>query len=98
MGQEDLLARNNLPDWHVNASEVQQWRRTFAVNQFTHRMHIIVLTHKRWLPAVLAEAGFFKSNGEVKKNRKDLWRELPEGFHLERVKFKWCELDVVVCP
>lgn len=37
---------------------------------------IDLFTEERFLPKILVEIGFFKSNGEVRRNRPDLVREL----------------------
>ena len=46
-------------------------------------------TDVTWLPHALVEAGFFPSGSEVKRNRKDLWRDLVSG---ETIKLKWAEV------
>lgn len=55
---------------------------------------IEVETSEAWLPLVLSTLGFFESNGQVKKNRPDLWREL-EGNAI--IDFPWCEVFIRLC-
>jgi hypothetical protein len=53
--------------------------------------HNIVETDETWTPLILSQCGFFKSNGEVKKNRGDLWRDLVDG---ETIKLKWGDITI----
>jgi hypothetical protein len=51
------------------------------VNRNTPISHVVIKisTEEKWLPQVLTDLDFFKSNSEVKRNRPDLWRELIPG-------------------
>jgi hypothetical protein len=50
--------------------------------------HVIIKisTEEKWLPQILTNLNFFSSNSEVKKNRKDLWREINGDCFIE---FPW---------
>lgn len=54
-------------------------------------VNVVLHTSEKWLPLILSQAGFFPSNGEVKRNRPDLWREVSHG---EVVSLKWAEIRV----
>ena len=55
---------------------------------------LTIETDETWLPAALAQTGFFASNGQVKKNRPDFWRDLIPG---EIIKIgKWAVIEIVV--
>ena len=47
---------------------------------------------EKWLPQVLTDHGFFPSNGQVRKNRPDLWRELESG--VTTISFPWAFIHV----
>jgi hypothetical protein len=51
-----------------------------------------VRTDETWLPQILSHVGFFSSNGEVKRNRSDLWRDLVPG---ETVELRWADITIV---
>lgn len=49
-------------------------------------------TDETWLPNVLVQAGFFSSGGQVKKNRKDLWRDI--DLNGETVALSWAKIRI----
>lgn len=62
-------------------------------NQSITYIKIEIETNDTWLPQILTDTGFFPSNGQCKKNRFDLWRELEEpGVYL--VEFPWADVTV----
>lgn len=49
---------------------------------------INIFTHERFLPKILVDAGFFKSNGEIRRQRSDLVHTFPDNefsFHIIRI-------------
>lgn len=61
-------------------------------NSLVIRVDFVLHTSETWLPLVLSQAGFFPSNGEVKRSRPDLWRDV---IHGETIKLKWANIRIV---
>ena len=55
------------------------WRDWVKRNSAIKGVNIIIHTNETWMPLVLSQTGFFVSNGQVKKNRPDLWRDVEHG-------------------
>ncbi len=68
------------------------WRQVVKNNARIEHVVFTIHTSETWLPTILRDAGFFPSNSEVKKNRKDLWRDVEHG---ETVKLSWAR--VLIC-
>lgn len=62
-------------------------------NQGIDFIIVDVITSNKWLPQILTDIGLFPSNGQVKKNRPDLWREL--STERTSVEFPWCQLNII---
>lgn len=75
----------------VTKPGVETWRGVVKSNPGT-RAQLNMQTDKTWLPHALVEAGFFKSGGEVKRNRPDLWRDVTPVDFFET---DWADVDVV---
>lgn len=71
---------------------IHVWHTTVKNNDSIVGIDFVLHTSEAWLPLVLSQAGFFPSNGEVKRNRPDLWREVQHG---ETVKLKWARISIV---
>ena len=74
--------------------EVDDWRQIVKNNRPIHFVTFVLVTRETWLPLILSQAGFFPSNGEVKRNRPDFWRDVnPEG---ETVSIgKWADIRII---
>lgn len=69
---------------------VETWRAVVKNNRGFH-INFELESDETWLPKILSEAGFFPSNSEVRKNRKDLWRDRE---YIDVVKLKWATIKV----
>lgn len=47
---------------------------------------IELITEERFLPKILVQLGIFKSNGEVKRNRPELFKELNDLDFIDFIK------------
>lgn len=72
--------------------EVEDWRDIQRNNRSVGAIPFSLITSETWLPLILSQAGFFKSNGEVKKNRPEFWRDVVDG---ETITIgKWARIKV----
>jgi hypothetical protein len=79
--------------WHGENAEFVKCGRDIVKNNAPISAAIFVVhTNEKWLPQVLTDCGFFPSNSEVKRNRKDLWREVASGR--EKITLSWAEITV----
>lgn len=53
--------------------------------------NVVLHTSETWLPAILSQVGFFTSNGEVKRNRPDFWRD---AIDKEIVELSWARIEI----
>jgi hypothetical protein len=53
----------------------------------------ILHTDETWLPLVLSQIGFFTSNGEVKRNKPEFWRDVVHG---ETINLSWARVMICV--
>lgn len=74
--------------------EVEDWRQIVKNNRRISFITFVLWTNETWLPLILSQAGFFPSNGEVKKNRPDFWRDVnPDG---EEIAIgKWANIRII---
>lgn len=71
---------------------INDWRRVVKNNSEIHGIDFLLVTDQTWLPRIMAEAGFFESGSQCKKNRPDLWRDLVDG---EWFSFGgWCRIRI----
>lgn len=74
------------------ADDVGLWRNIVKNNKRGIKsVPFFIVTNETWLPNVLVQTGFFPSGNMVKKNRKDLWRDL---IHQEIVKLSWAQIRI----
>lgn len=83
-----MTTRIMFPDFGSLA--VADWRQIKRNNRgIKSKIDFEIWTTETWLPLILSQAGFFPSNGEVKKNRPDCWRDLVPG---ETVELGWASV------
>lgn len=71
--------------------DLENWRKIVQNNDCVVGIDFVLHTSETWLPLVLSQTGFFPSNGEVKRNRPDLWRNVIQG---EIIKLKWARIRI----
>lgn len=71
---------------------VDGWRQVVQNNAPIVGIDFVLHTSETWLPLVLSQAGFFVSNGDVRRNRADLWRNVVHG---EIVELRWARIRIV---
>jgi hypothetical protein len=79
------------PKW----ADVKGWHTVVKNNRPIVCIDFVLHTNEKWLPLILSQAGFFPSNGEVKRNRSDLWRDVVHG---ETIELKWARICIVKHP
>jgi hypothetical protein len=72
--------------------DVNTWRDVQKRNAGVRKIGFGLITDETWLPAVLVQAGFFASNGQVKKNQPKLWRDVVPN---EVVELSWASIRIV---
>jgi hypothetical protein len=72
--------------------DVRTARDIVKNNSTCNFVTFLIRTDETWLPLILSQMGFFDSNGEVKRNRSDLWRDLVPG---EIVELSWADIKIV---
>lgn len=78
--------------FHPTFLDVDGWRDVQKRNQSIKKIGFGLITDETWLPLVLVQAGFFPSNGQVKKNQPKLWRDVVPG---EVVELSWASIKIV---
>jgi hypothetical protein len=70
---------------------VEDWRQVQKVNRSVKKIPFTFVTDATWLPQFLTEAGFFVSNGEVKRNKPEFWRDIVPG---EIITISWAIIRI----
>ena len=61
-------------------------------NQQVIGVDFLIHSCETWLPLILSETGFFVSNGDVKRQRPQFWRDVVHG---ETIELSWCKITIV---
>lgn len=66
----------NNPWDNLAPAQVMQLSRAILKHNPGLFAHFVVLAEEKFLPHVLVELGVFPSTSEIRRNRKDLWRDI----------------------
>lgn len=71
--------------------DVPGWRQVVKNNAPILWIDFEVESSETWLPSILSQAGFFVSNGDVKRNQPKLWRDAVDG---EIIDLSWAAIRI----
>ncbi len=72
--------------------DVATWRAVNKNNRVLGRIPFTIYTSETWLPRLLVDLDFFPSTSEIKRNRKDLWRDVKEWDHFT---LNWADILII---